>query len=56
VRKLAEETAEEQQNLASILSKMRRRVSLFAIAGLVLLAAVVTLNVVLFVHIRRVLP
>jgi len=56
VRNLAEETAAEQEELAGILSKMRRRVNLFAVAGLVLLAAVVTLNVLLLVHIRRVLP
>jgi len=56
VRKQVEETAVEQQELARILSKMRRRVNLFAIAGLVLLTAVVTLNIVLLVHIRRVLP
>ena len=55
-RNLAEETAAEQEELAGILSKMRRRVNLFAVAGLVLLAAVVTLNVLLLVHIRRVLP
>ncbi|HTW80840.1 MAG TPA: hypothetical protein VME23_14940 [Terracidiphilus sp.] len=52
VRKLVEETAEEQRNLAESAEKMR----LVAIAGLVLLAAVVTLNVILFVQLRRVFP
>jgi hypothetical protein len=52
VRKLVEETAEEQRNLAESVEKMR----LVAIAGLVLLAAVVTLNVILFVQLRRVFP
>lgn len=56
VRNLIEETAEEQRNLTESLEKMRRKVNLVAIAGLVFLAAVVTLNVVLLVHFRRVFP
>lgn len=56
MRNQVEETAAKQQELAGILSKMRRRVNLFAVTGLVLLAALVTLNVVLLVHVRRVLP
>jgi hypothetical protein len=56
VRKLTEDTAEEQRNLADNLEMMRRKVNLVAVAGLVLLAAVVTLNVVLFVHMRRIFP
>jgi len=56
VRKQIEETAAEQQALAGILSKMRRRMNLFAVAGLVLLVALVALNVVLLLHLRRVLP
>ncbi|MGP8253719.1 MAG: hypothetical protein ACLQHF_16945 [Terracidiphilus sp.] len=56
VMRLAEEAAEEQRNLTASLEKMRRKVNLVAIAGLVLLAAVATLNVVLFVHIRRIIP
>jgi hypothetical protein len=56
VRELAEETAAEQRGLTAIVSKMRRRVNLVVVAGLVLLAALVTLNVLLFVHIRGILP
>jgi uncharacterized coiled-coil protein SlyX len=55
VRKLMEETAEEQQNLTDSLKRLRRKVNAAAVAGLVLLAAVVTLNVALFVHIRGIL-
>jgi hypothetical protein len=56
VRNLAVETAEVQQNLMVSLRKMRRNMNIVAIVGLVLLAAVVALNVVLIVHIRRVSP
>jgi hypothetical protein len=56
VRNLTEETAEVQRNLTASLEKVRRKVNLVAIAGLVLLVAVVALNVVLLVHMRRVLP
>ncbi len=56
LRNLTEETAEVQRNLSASLKKMRRKVNMIAIAGLVLLAAVVALNVVLIVHIRRVFP
>lgn len=54
VRELTSEAAIEQRNLADSLEKLGRRVNLILIAGLVLLAAVVTLNVVLFVHMQRV--
>lgn len=56
VKKLAGETAENQRNLTESLEKMGRKLNWVAIAGLVLLATVVTLNVVLLVHIRRILP
>jgi hypothetical protein len=56
LRKLAAETGEALQNLTNSLEKMRRKVNTIAIAGLVLLAAVVMLGVVLLVHVRRVLP
>jgi hypothetical protein len=55
LRSLTEETAKEQRNLAEGVEKMRRKVNIAAIAVLVLLLAVMTLNVVLFVHIRQVL-
>jgi hypothetical protein len=38
------------------MEKIRRRVNTVAVAGLVLLAAVVVLNVVLLVHFWRVIP
>jgi hypothetical protein len=53
VRKLTEETAERQRKLAESLEKTRRKVNVAEIAGLVLLTAVVALNVVLFVQMRR---
>ena len=56
VRKLTEDTAEEQRILTERLEKMRRKVNLIAVAGLVLLAALVTLNVILFVHMQRIFP
>jgi hypothetical protein len=56
IRKLTEETADEQQNLKAELAKMRRKINIIALAGLLLLTAAVTLNVVLWVHIRRMLP
>lgn len=56
VKNLAEETAEQQRILTERLEKLGRKVNVVAIAGPVLLAAVVALNVVLFVHIRRILP
>jgi hypothetical protein len=56
VRDLTAETAEVQRNLTASLEKMRRKVNVVAIVGFVLLATVVALNVVLIVHIRRVLP
>ncbi len=56
VRSLTEETAKEQRNMAENVEKMRRRVNTVAIVGLVLLGAVVALNVVLYVHIRQVVP
>jgi hypothetical protein len=56
VKKLAVEAAEEQQRQAESLKKMARKVNGIAIAGLILLGAMVALNVVLFVQIRRVFP
>lgn len=56
VRNLTEEAAEEQRNLTDGMEKIRRRVNTVAVAGLVLLAAVVVLNVVLLVHFWRVIP
>jgi len=55
VRTLAQETAEEQQNLAEATEKMRRKVNFVAIAGLVLVAVALALNVFLVVQVRRVL-
>ena len=54
IRKLTEETAERQRSLAEGLERMRRKVNVAEIAGLILLAAVVALNVVLFVQMRRI--
>jgi hypothetical protein len=54
VRKLAADTAEEQRNLMERLERMGRKVNLVAVAGLVLLAAAVALDVVLYVHILRI--
>jgi hypothetical protein len=56
VRKLTEEATEKQRNLAKGLEKIRRRVNAVALAGLVSLVVLVTLNVVVLVHLRRVLP
>lgn len=56
VRKLTEDIAEEQQNLTDSLKKLSRKVNMVAVAGLVLLTVLVALNVVLFVHIRRIMP
>ena len=55
VRQLAEETASAQRAANESLQRMSRKVNLMAIAGLLLLAGVVALNVILFVSIRRVL-
>ena len=52
VRELAEATAAEQQNLARDLKKLGRKVNIVAIAGLILLAAIVALNVALLVQKR----
>ncbi len=56
VRDLTLKTAEVQQNLTASMEKMGRKLNLAVIAGLVLLAAAIALNVLLFVHIRRVTP
>jgi hypothetical protein len=53
VKKLVVETSQGQRKLAEGLEKMRRKVNTAEIAGLVLLAVVVALNVVLFVQFRR---
>ena len=53
VRKLTEEIGERQRSLAAGLEKMSREVNLIAVAGLVLLAVLLTLNVVILVHVRR---
>jgi hypothetical protein len=56
LRSLTEETAEVQRKLTASLQRVQRKVNVVAIAAFVLLAVVVGLNVVLLVHIRRVLP
>lgn len=56
VRKLTEDTAGEQRYLTERLERLGRKVNLIAVSGLVLLAAMVTLSVVLFVQIRRIFP
>jgi hypothetical protein len=53
VKKLVVETSQGQRKLAEGLEKMRRKVNTAEIAGLVLLAVMVALNVVLFVQFRR---
>jgi hypothetical protein len=55
-KNLIEETVEGQRNLTDRLERIRRKVSIVAIAGLVVLAGLVTLNVVLFMHLRRIFP
>jgi len=55
VRSLAAKTAEEQRNLAASLDKVRRRVNGVVIVAVLLLAVLVTVNVVVFVHVRRIL-
>ncbi len=55
VQKLAEETAEEQRNLAETIEKMRRKVNFVAIAGTILVVAALALNVFLAIQVRRVL-
>jgi hypothetical protein len=50
--KLAGDTAEKQRNLADSLEKTRRKITVFAIAGLLLLAGLLALNVILLLRAR----
>jgi hypothetical protein len=56
VRNLTAEAAEAHQNLTAGLKKMRRNMFIVAIGGFVLLTAVITLNVVFWIHLRRSIP
>lgn len=56
VRKLTVQTAEEQQNLTARMEGMNRKMNVVALVGLVVLAALIAVNVVVYVHIRRAIP
>jgi len=56
VREATDRNTLEQQELLEDLKTVSNKVNTFAFVALVLLAVSVVLNIVLYLHIRRVLP
>jgi hypothetical protein len=56
VREATERNSREQEDLLDDLQAVRRRVNRFAIPALGLLALSVLLNVLLYLHMRHILP
>jgi t-SNARE complex subunit (syntaxin) len=56
VREATDRNTLEQQELLEDLKTVGNKINVFALVALVLLAASILLNVILFLHIQRVLP
>jgi hypothetical protein len=56
VREATDRNTLEQQELLEDLKTVGSKINVFALVALVLLAASILLNVILFLHIQRVLP